>query len=74
MKKKQYYSAALLLGFLLGIRDGKIALWNTHNPEPVEIFPYRAEYLPEADRQALEQGIHINNEEALHHLLEDYLS
>jgi len=71
---KRWGSAALILGFFLGISDGKIALWHVGTAEPAEVFPYRAEYLPHTDRQALEEGIYINNEEALNHLLEDYLS
>lgn len=64
----------LLFGFLLGIRDGYIALWKDGNATPIRVFPYRAEYLPEADQRALENGIHIDGEEELKPLLEDYLS
>jgi hypothetical protein len=40
----------------------------------MEVFPYRAEMLPAADRQALEKGIRIESEDELARLLEDYLS
>ena len=66
--------AALALTFLLGVHDGYIALWRDGNPEPVEIFPYKAELLPEADRNRLEQGIRIENKRQLLELMEDYLS
>ena len=66
--------SALLFGFLLGVSNGYIALWTDGNPDPARIFPYKAENLPIADQQALEQGIHLDDELELAHLLEDYLS
>ena len=70
----RYLYFTLLFGFLLGISDGYIALWKEGNPRPLQVFPYRAEYLPSADQQALEKGIHINDKLELKQLLEDYLS
>ena len=64
----------ILLSFLLGIRDGHIALWKDRAPNPLRVFPYRAEMLPPHDRKALEKGIILENESDLIHLLEDYLS
>ena len=66
--------AALALTFLLGIHDGYIALWKEGNPEPAEVFPYKAELLPEADQKRLEAGIRINSKKDLLQLMEDYLS
>ena len=66
--------AALALTFLLGIQDGYIALWKNGDPDPVEVFPYQAKYLPESDQKRLEQGISIHNKEDLIRLMEDYLS
>lgn len=74
MKRHRYLLYLAALGFLLGIRDGYIALWKDGDPEPAEVFPYRAEMLPEADRNALERGIPIHSERALQELLQDYLS
>ena len=74
MKKRRYLAYLVVLGFLLGVRDGYIALWKDGNPEPEEIFPYRAEMLPEADRKALERGIPITSGKDLQELLQDYLS
>lgn len=73
MKKKPLLTQLLILGFLLGIQDGCIALWRDGNPDP-EVFPYRAEHLPIADQKALEKGIFIAGEEELARLIEDYLS
>lgn len=74
MKKKQLANLVLIFGFLLGIRDGYIALWQDGGPEPVRVFPYRAELLPAADQKALAEGIHLDDEKQLAQLLEDYLS
>jgi hypothetical protein len=64
----------LLFSFLLGIQDGHIALWKDEDPNPLRVFPYRAEMLPLHDQKALEKGIVLENESDLVHLLEDYLS
>ena len=74
MKKKQLLPLLLSFAFLLGIRDGRIALWRSGETEPVRIFPYRAEMLPPEDQKALEKGIVISDENALSRILEDYLS
>ncbi len=67
-------TAALLLGFLLGVQDGHIALWKDGIAKPVEVFPFRADMLPEEDAKALEKGIRIENPSELARLMEDYLS
>ncbi len=72
--KKFPICLALAFAFLLGIRDGYVALWREGHAEPEAVFPYRAESLPDADRKALEQGIRIETEAELSQLLEDYLS
>lgn len=67
------YSIAVF-SFLLGIHDGKVALWYRDDPEPVQVFPYSASSLPLADQEALRHGIHIESKEDLIRLIEDYLS
>lgn len=74
MKRYQHLYFALLLTFILGIRDGKIALWKNGEPEPVRVFPYRAQMLPPEARNALEKGIPIDSIEQLEELAENYLS
>ena len=64
----------LFLGFLLGIHQGRIALWKGNDPEPYKVFPYYASMLPKAERNALKKGIYLENEEQLRKLVEDYLS
>ncbi len=63
----------LALGFLVGVKDGKVALWKDGEPQP-RVFPYRVETLPEADQKRLEEGIRIEDGSKLAQLLEDYLS
>ena len=72
-KRWQIYFSLFLL-FILGCKDGYIALWTDRSPEPTRIFPYSVVILPEADRKALEQGISIDDPYILARLLEDYLS
>jgi len=74
MKNFSVLTCTLLLGFLLGIHDGRIALWKDNNPEPVKVFPYSAYLLPPADRRALEEGIRFENLDELKRMVEDYLS
>ena len=74
MKRDRLYYFSLLLGFILGIRGGYIALWPADQPQNAQVFPYSAASVPDADRKALERGIRIESEAQLVSLLEDYLS
>ena len=74
MKKHRHIYLALVLSFILGIRDGNIALWKEGSAEPVRVFPCRAETLPPQARSALEQGIPIDSIDQLEALAENYLS
>ena len=65
---------SLILSFLLGVHEGKLALWRENAVQPEMVFPCPVEMLPEADRQALRNGIRIDSREDLARLLEDYLS
>ncbi len=73
MMKKAMVYLTLVFGFLLGIKDGYIALWKDGGQE-AEVFPYRAEMLPKADQQRLKEGIRIEDGTELARILEDYLS
>ena len=64
--------AALYL--LLGTWKGYVALFEKGSEEPRQIFPCPVDALPEADRQALQEGIPIRNPRDLQQALEDYLS
>lgn len=74
MKKKNLVAQFLLIGFLLGIHNGRIALWKEPDPEPCRVFPYSAAVLPQEIREALRKGIRIESETDLDRLLENLLS
>ncbi|MBQ7415573.1 MAG: hypothetical protein IJW14_00870 [Oscillospiraceae bacterium] len=76
--KKKHLSGLLCLAltavYLLGIHEGKVALWRGDDPEPLKVFPYSASSLPEDARKQLEAGVTANSLKELRQLVEDYLS
>lgn len=75
MKMKRILLTNLLLfGFILGIHEGKIALWKDNQKNPIKVFPYQASVLPEVDQKRLETGIHVDSLSELYKMVEDYLS
>ena len=72
--RRAYGYLTLIFTFLLGSHEGFIALWRSPGREPDLIFPYSIASLPRSDQLRLEEGILIESEDALHRLLEDYLS
>ena len=74
MKMLRFVYSIVLFGFLLGVHNGNIAIWKDDDPTPMRVFPYPAELLPKADKDALEKGIRIDSMEELGRLLEDFLS
>ena len=71
---KRLLSMLLAFGFLLGIRNGRLALWRDGEPHPEQIYDIRADTLPPADRLRLRQGIRVQTREEVWLLLENYLS
>lgn len=74
MKYRKLITQLMLLGFLLGIHNGKVALWKDPDPEPIRIFPCPVSTLPAEVRQALEHGIRFETETDLDSLLENLCS
>ena len=74
MKKQKLLCHLLIFGFLLGIYEGKVAIWSDHKKEPLRVFPYSAAQLPTEDREQLEAGIRFQNLSELRKFIEDYLS
>ena len=74
MKKYRCLYLALMLTFILGVQDGKIALWKNGEPKPLQVFPYQAQMLPPEAQSALEKGVPIESLEQLEELAESYLS
>ena len=74
MRKVHSCGILFSLLYILGIHKGYLALWQSPDPDPVQVFPVRSSLLPEADRKLLAAGIQILEDHELHNLLEDYLS
>ena len=74
MKRKKILCNILLFGFLLGVYEGKIALWKDGQTKPMKVLPYQASMLPEADQKALKEGIRFDSLKELYKMMEDYLS
>ena len=74
IKCKRLLTMILACGFLLGVRNGKLALWRDGEPHPEQIYDIRADTLPPADRLRLRQGIRLESREEVWLLLENYLS
>lgn len=65
---------AMMAVYLLGVHEGKIALWSGNDPEPVQVFPYRVSMLPKKEREMLKKGIQVETLDELYQLAEAYLS
>lgn len=77
MKKRKSAIAIcplLLLGFLLGIHNGRVAIWKDGETDPWRIFPYPVAVLPTDIQAQLRQGIRIETMDDLDHFLENLLS
>ena len=74
MKLKPLIAPCLLLGFLLGIHNGRVALWKEPDPEPYRILAYPAAALPRDIQDALRAGIRIESEADLDRLIESLCS
>ena len=72
--RKTLLFGILLFGFMLGVHEGKIALWRGEEKSPIMIFPYSVRSLPQGDRLALEEGIRFNSMDELREMVADYLS
>ena len=70
--KQRTLSYLLAIGFILGLKNGYLTLWENGNT--VEVYPYQAKFLPLSDQKLLKNGIIIHSETELAQILEDYLS
>jgi len=70
---KRLLSTALLMGFLLGIHEGRLTLWRDGQAHPEQVYDIRADTLPPADRILLRRGIRAETREELWQILESYL-
>ncbi len=70
---RSFAAACLLLGFILGLRGGRVALWKSDDPLPIRIFPWSAALLPEKIRSALERGIYVDENSDIGRLIADMI-
>lgn len=64
----------LLLGFLVGTYNGRLAVWKGDDPEPYRVYPCPVYLLPKQERDALQRGIRIDSMEDVSDFLENFLS
>ena len=74
MTKRRLQYLALVFTFFLGLREGKIVLWQSGCAEARRVFPYRADTLPPSVRTALEEGIAFETPEEALETAENFLS
>lgn len=72
--KAQLLCPILLLGFLIGVHNGRVALWKNEDPEPFRVFPCPVCVLPAKDQQALKKGIRLDDMDDVNRFLENFLS
>ena len=70
----QFLCAALMMSFLLGIHEGRLALWKDNDPTPCKVFPCPIVVLPKAVQQQLQNGLRLETIEDVNRLLENFLS
>lgn len=73
-KITRFLSTMLLAGILIGVHNGRIALWNEGEEKPFKVFPYRASMLPDKYENMLKGGIRVESMEELQRLMDAYLS
>ena len=66
--------AILLLGFLVGSYNGRIAVWKDDDPEPFRVYPCPIYLLPKKEQEALRRGIRIDDMQDVHNFLENFMS
>lgn len=54
--------------------NGNIAVYKTGEPQPIDIYEYPVETLPEEDVKNLEAGIQVKDDAQLERLIEDLTS
>ena len=77
MKQKivsQILCGMLMLSFLLGVHDGRLAMWKDEDPTPCKVFPCPIIVLPKPVQEQLKAGIRLETMDDVNRLLENFLS
>ena len=64
----------LMMSFLLGVHDGRLAMWKDEDPTPCKVFPCPIIVLPKTVQQQLKTGIRLQTMDDVNQLLENFLS
>ncbi len=74
MKRKKNLSnllcATLLFSFLIGIHEGRLAIWQNNAPSPAKVLPVPCGLLPSKVQSVLKQGVRVESDEEMAKLLE----
>ena len=73
-RMSQILCSMLLRSFLLGVHDGRLAMWKDDDPTPCKVFPCPVLVLPKAVQQQLRAGVRLETMEDVNRLLENFLS
>lgn len=74
MRSRSWLAVLFALLMYLGISNGNLAIYRSGDTKPVQVLPYDAGMFPEADQQALAEGIPFSTPAELNTLLEDFTS
>lgn len=74
MHRTNCIACAVLVGFLIGIQNGYVAVWRDGARQPAYVSQRAVDMLPQADQRALRDGIHVKDRASLTSALEDFLS
>lgn len=64
----------LLLGFLIGVHNGRIGVWKDQDPTPMRTIPCPIWVLSPAQQQMLKNGIRIDSMADLEKMLTEFFS
>lgn len=64
----------IILGFLVGTYNGRIAVWEGDDPEPFRVYPCPVYLLPKKERDMLKRGIRISDMEDVRYFLENFMA
>ena len=60
--------------YILKEYDGKLAVFRENQSKPYQVFNVYVKTLPAFDQGQLKQGIHVDGDDELSSLIEDYIS
>ena len=70
----QMLTALILSGFLLGVRNGQVAIWKDNDPQPIRVFNWSVSLLPSPIQEALIKGIRIDSDSDIGQLIQDMIA